>query len=410
MKTSKPQHKTLRRWFFFGIAWLAAALFLVACPTGVTPLQEGGGATEGGSAGGERTSTENTSNSESPTTEAPSSQESNSTQDGPSSSESLGDSSTTTDLTNPNKDQDLVERGLPDSNLPEPGPEPGTTTPDEGKLGDTCQTACDCSQGLDCQQGKCVQPSLPIYCCDKPLCPQNEVCITRQGSRGQCPSGPSCTGTCDCPQGQICLNGGCRALSSPVYCCDKSGCPEGNTCFDKQGTQKTCPKAGQPQGCQHTCDCSQGLLCIQGSCVNTGGNPVYCCDSPNCPAGRSCVWRVGGFGNCKPNNIQCKSACDCQTGETCYNGACIKSGSPTYCCSRKDNCPSGQLCQDPQGTLRICGSGKACTTNCDCPTQEQCFNGNCIGSTQSVVPCCSSQTCPQGQLCIQSSGSFSTCP
>lgn len=404
VRTSSPQ---LRRWLLFGFAWISAALLLVACPTGLTPLQEGSDP-EGANVGGERQTADTGQGNEATGADTSSTNEPGTNPEGTSTTEAAPDSSVAPEASG--------NEGGAETSQPESSTSPDTSTetdtapsPDEGKLGDTCTTACDCTQGLDCQQGKCVQPSLPIYCCDKPLCPKDETCITRQGSRGQCPAGPSCTGTCDCPQGQICLNGGCRQLSTNVYCCDKAGCPEGGTCFDKQGTQKTCSKAGQPQGCKHTCDCSQGLLCIQGTCVNSG-SPVYCCDSANCPAGRSCVWRVGGFGNCKPNNIQCKSACDCKTGETCYNGACIRSGSPTYCCARKDNCPSGQLCQDEQGTLRICGSGKTCRNNCDCPAKEQCFNGSCIGSTQSVLPCCTSQTCPQGQLCVQTNGSFGTCP
>ena len=417
---SVPKTQNFRQLLTYGILLLGLCATLLGCPTGVP---SGEGMNNNAQSGGDRLSGDSGAASyeqdrtqekqgdaalgldSSENTEYPQNTDSFPGREYPAGTEQAsGNEYQNTDRISPNPDEaPVTEQIANDASVVN-----DASSPDSGQLGDTCQHACDCIQGLDCQQGKCVQPSLPIYCCSKSLCPPGEACITRKNSRSQCATGPKCTTNCDCPQGQLCYSGGCQKTKVPVYCCEKAGCPEGTICFDKNGTQKTCTKAGGPSGCQHTCDCSQGLLCVNQICIKVG-NPVYCCDKTSCPSGKTCVWRVGGLGNCKPNQIRCKSSCDCQVGESCFNGACTKSNA-MHCCSRKNQCPSGQICQDKQGALRICGSGRSCTNKCDCPAQETCFNGRCIGSTQSVPPCCTSQNCPKGKFCYKPNGSFGSCP
>jgi len=44
-------------------------------------------------------------------------------------------------------------------------------------------------------------------------------------------SGQSCNSPCDCPQGLACVNDVCEDTGTPAYCCDVSGCPAGNDCY-----------------------------------------------------------------------------------------------------------------------------------------------------------------------------------
>ncbi len=44
--------------------------------------------------------------------------------------------------------------------------------------------------------------------------------------------GDSCTITCDCNQGMDCVDGACRVVDPPVYCCEKADCPMGQACID----------------------------------------------------------------------------------------------------------------------------------------------------------------------------------
>jgi hypothetical protein len=51
----------------------------------------------------------------------------------------------------------------------------------------------------------------------------------------------------------------------------------------------------------------------------------------------------------------CNSACDCTAGLYCDgNGACAMLAQPIYCCS-SNTCPNGQLCQRQNGDVSTCG-------------------------------------------------------
>ena len=272
-----------------------------------------------------------------------------------------------------NPDQPGSNPDQPGTNPDQPGTNPDQpgTRPDGGQAGDACKSPCDCKQGLDCQSGKCVKASLPIYCCDKPGCPEGEACLIPSGQRSKCTKGPICVTHCDCQQGMACYQGQCTKAGQPIYCCEKKGCPSGSYCYKRNGSSSTCPgSSGSPNKCKHTCDCPAGLICLNGTCLKSS-YPTYCCDKKgaDCPSGKSCQWRVGGYGNCPPTKTACKGACDCKFGEICYNGACVKSQSRVYCCTRdKAICPKGGTCDDPSGQTRLCGSYKICKTVCDCPS------------------------------------------
>ena len=94
---------------------------------------------------------------------------------------------------------------------------------------------------------------------------------------------PVCTGHCDCPQGMMCAAGGlCVAGKAPVYCCDRKGCPSGQPCYHRDGSQGTCGKA---QVCKTATDCTGPLTapcpgahwaCENGACVQKCGTPTTC--------------------------------------------------------------------------------------------------------------------------------------
>ena len=275
--------------------------------------------------------------------------------------------------------------------------------PPAADVGAACTGPCDCAQGLDCISGKCVRTTMPVYCCERKGCPSGKPCVKTGGGMATCPKIPACLTHCHCPQGLACLDGQCVGVGSPIYCCDKPGCPAGQTCYDVNGTYRTC---GNPAGgCKHTCDCPQGLLCLSGACLSTNP-PTYCCDSANCPSGKWCQYRVGGFGYCKPSGTGCTSVCDCPADHICMSGSCVKSPG-LYCCD-KGACPAGASCEDTKGNRRMCGSGKTCRSTCDCPVGEICFNGTCVGSTK-PTPCCTAPVCPRGQVCVEPSGGFGYC-
>ena len=49
----------------------------------------------------------------------------------------------------------------------------------------------------------------------------------------------------------------------------------------------------------------------------------------------------------------CMTACDCPAGHSCVMGTCGQAGNEVYCCPSA-TCPSGAVCQNPNGTFANC--------------------------------------------------------
>jgi hypothetical protein len=114
----------------------------------------------------------------------------------------------------------------------------------------SASTSCTASQTKltqSCKQSgsSCVQttPSCANNACSaKTVIVPSATCSPLTGS---CTPGTAgCKVDCDCNQGLACVNGKCIAGTKPTYCCDKPGCPVGQTCTDKSGNTGTCPWPG----------------------------------------------------------------------------------------------------------------------------------------------------------------------
>jgi len=58
------------------------------------------------------------------------------------------------------------------------------------------------------------------------------------------------------------------------------------------------PDLGGPGAkCTTACDCKPGLGCLQGSCTS-GFEPIFCCESPECPTSGFCQSKSGNFSKC----------------------------------------------------------------------------------------------------------------
>jgi hypothetical protein len=60
------------------------------------------------------------------------------------------------------------------------------------------------------------------------------------------------------------------------------------------------------------------------------------------------------------------------------------------------------------GVMDLGGAGAKCTTACDCMPGLACFNNQCVAGVAAVY-CCSSATCPTGDYCQNTSGSYGMC-
>jgi hypothetical protein len=109
----------------------------------------------------------------------------------------------------------------------------------------TCTTACDCPTGEACFAGRCAPGGIQIYCCTSPICPPNEICQDPTGQYGRCGANAdagttTCQTACDCPPGEGCVGGLCRAGGFPIYCCGSANCPPGSLCQDSMGMYGRC--------------------------------------------------------------------------------------------------------------------------------------------------------------------------
>lgn len=274
----------------------------------------------------------------------------------------------------------------------------------EPEFDGTCSKRCDCPQGQECSEGKCVSTTTPVYCCDRDGCPVGQACNDHEDKPSVCAARQTCKHSCDCKQGLGCVDGFCTATRNPTYCCERIGCPPGQACESARGGQKTCGDEGA--ACNTACDCIAGIACTNGQCTRTG-QLVYCCEDTNCPTGQRCQNRKGGYDLCQQQQA-CKTACDCNAGQACNSGKCESQPIPVYCCDKPDACPAGQVCDRSDGQRDKCPSQVQCKSPCDCAQGQDCQNGRCVVNPFPVY-CCRLAGCPPNAECANPDGSKGTC-
>lgn len=169
-------------------------------------------------------------------------------------------------------------------------------------LDDNCDGLIDngddlCGAGQVCDRGQCVGGCLAgeFSCFGGLVCNDRGFCVE-----------PACADV-DCPSGEICDGGECRAP------CDGINCPLGQVC-----------RVG---ACVDPCDgivCDGGQVCEAGVCKAT-------CDCAPCAEGNVCT----GDGRCVDQGCEQQS---CDEGQVCMGGACVDACEGAVC-------PEGQLCQ-----------------------------------------------------------------
>jgi hypothetical protein len=154
---------------------------------------------------------------------------------------------------------------------------------------------------------------------------------------------------------------------------------------------------GPGDKCTVACECMAGLACFQNQCVKSPMGELWCCEDPsNCPSGGFCQSKDGSFGSCgmsggTTGGNGCKTACDCPSGQACFQGGCVSSPlGELFCCDDPSSCPDGQFCQGSDGSFMMCGGGMGgtsgttgggsmcesvmCMSDTDCESIS-CFNG-----------------------------------
>ncbi len=202
----------------------------------------------------------------------------------------------------------------------------GTEQCDDGNVdsGDGCDLSCrvECSSDTDCVNG------MP---CDT--------------VRGVC---KDCQIACNCPQEWFCYKGFCvRDPRQVVYCCEKAGCPPGQSCLNADNDKSVCPE-NPTYHCDSACDCGPAHCCNDNTCVKDIDDPwkpggaevgppcvrgvdaTYCSARPECIAG---YWAWGGT---LDSDFRCYNPLTHQVRGFCGGEDCYFSG----------DCGGGEVCAD----------------------------------------------------------------
>jgi hypothetical protein len=95
------------------------------------------------------------------------------------------------------------------------------------------------------------------------------------------------------------------------------------------------------------------------------------------------------------NGAVCISACDCMPGLACFGGLCRQGTVAVYCCN-STTCPSGDVCQSSTGSYGRCGVAKP-----DLGGFDHCTFINCSSAGGGINECtragCTS--CSAGNTC-----------
>lgn len=165
---------------------------------------------------------------------------------------------------------------------------------------------------------------------------------------------PDCEVDADCPEGDVCRSGECRALLHG--CVSSADCHEGAVCSTQIGV---CLET-----CEQDSDCPESTRCAHvGVCLAECGID----DSQSCPAGTICKEnrRIADFPYCglaEDEGIRCGPGGVCPVGMGCNpeTGLCDEN----HACESDRDCADYQLCN--RGTGRCYDAANSCGNDRDC--------------------------------------------
>lgn len=222
---------------------------------------------------------------------------------------------------------------------------------------------------------------------------------------------PDCEVDSDCPEGDVCRSGECRALFHG--CASSADCHEGAVCSTQNGVcvetcseDSDCPtntRCSNIRMCLQECDmdagdaaCPEGTVCKENR--RTASFPfcgleeegVRCGPGGTCPAGMGCNPDTG---RCDSEHA-CVSDRDCPSDSLC-NRATGRCHAANGACGNDRDCPEEQICHR---VLRRCAPPGYCETHHECPGREQCHPilERCLNRCQN------DRHCPDDQYCRES--------
>ena len=307
-------------------------------------------------------------------------------------------------------DMGVRDTGAPDMNLPPPPPlDVGIVVIHDAGGPITCNSTCNCPQGMGCISGECRSTGSPVWCCDAPGCPAGEVCLDTNDQPDRCDAPPPDAGVVDMgmidmgpqPVGGFCEddNGcdqtqglSCWTRDEPPfvwgYCtlenCDLQPCPGGSECLTFNTTP---PVTGCLQSCSVDANCRADAFCLPVAGTALGGVCIPDCrdDLFDCSPRDGTQYCDPATGQCGATPSQdpqgevgdpCVNSTDCGAGQICMSE--FAWGFPGGMCTRVCNglpeataCDAGETCQNLAG-IGLCF--KDCLGNA-CPDRNNAICG-----------------------------------
>ncbi len=259
---------------------------------------------------------------------------------------------------------------------------------------DACERSSECDDPTQrCVEGRCVNE-----CGDDRDCTAGLSCV-----EGLCvEAGDPCRADRECRFDQTCVQGLCQDIEG--YCEQNRDCPNGSRC---DGDARRC--VADPGSCVTEAECVLGELCQGGRCVpdnsvnNSPSNNAPLNNNPanNTPANNNPVNNNPANNNPVP---ACRLNSECAPGEICTAGVCGPE------CAADRDCPVGEVCVGgacaPDASNNNPNPSGAYWDTCD--SAAACTSGLCLGTPPNgrcVAECDQRASCPQqpvSSLCIQS--------
>ena len=141
----------------------------------------------------------------------------------------------------------------------------------------------------------------------------------------------------------------------PIVGCDSRTPGGGALVAEEQEAEEEVRCIGEGDPCILSTDCCDGLICVDGACVECRANA-----------------------DCPDDGLFC-------TGDpACVDNECGFSGNP---------CPANEICDEDADRC------VECTTDAQCDDNEQCVDGECVPE-----PCTTDLDCEDGQVCDTGTG------
>jgi cysteine-rich repeat protein len=250
----------------------------------------------------------------------------------------------------------------------------------------------------DCCSSSCHYDAAGHACGDDGNVCTDDVC---NGS-GTCLH-PNNTHACEdgnlCTQGDVCVAGSCTP-GTLLGCSAQDQCHAAGTCNPSTGLCSNPPK---PNGssCSDGSACTQTDTCQAGFCV--GGNPVTCTAQDACHTAGTCNPVSGLCSNpTRPDGTPCNDGNSCTQTDACAAGTCT--GTNPVVCTASDQCHAAGVCNPTTG---VCSNparadGSACNDGNTCTQTDTCQAGACSGANP--VVCTPLDGCHDAGVCDTGTG------